>query len=144
MADCAKQTDETMEPEAMPLGPPTVRTIAMPADTNPAGDIFGGWLMGLMDLAAGSAAARCARGRCATVSVETINFRAPVKVGDEVTVWAALLGTGKTSMKIKVSAWRRAGDGDHTTKVTDAVFIVVALDSDGNPRPVRAPGQLTG
>jgi len=84
-----------------------------------------------MDLAAGSAAARCARGRCATVAVEAIRFESPVRVGDEVTVWAELLGIGKTSMKFKVSVWRRAGDGERTTKLTEAVFTFVALDSDG-------------
>jgi acyl-CoA thioesterase YciA len=117
---------------------PAVRTTAMPADTNPAGDIFGGWLMAQMDLAAGNVAARRARGRCATVAVEKITFLGPVKVGDEVTVYAELLSVGRTSMRFHVSAWRRARDSEQTTKVTEAEFTFVALTADGRPRPVPA------
>src|SRR5215217_6086119 len=111
-----------------------IRTIAMPSDTNPAGDIFGGWLMSQMDLAAGNAAARHAGGRCATIAVDGITFHKPVRVGDEITVWAELLGVGRTSMRFQVSAWRRARDSDRTPKVTEAVFTFVALDSEGRPR----------
>ena len=113
-----------------------IRTIAMPADTNPAGDIFGGWLMSQMDLAAGNAAARRGRGRCATVAVEGIAFHSPVYVGDEISVYADLAEVGRTSMKFKVEAWRRSRDGDMEVKVTEAMFIFVALDSGGRPRPV--------
>ena len=126
-------TDQTRPP-----GEPAIRTIAMPADTNPAGDIFGGWLMAQMDLAAGNVAARRARGRCATVSGESITFHEPVKVGDEVTVHAELASVGRTSMRFLVSAWRRARDSEATRKVTQAEFTFVALDSDGRPRPVPA------
>ena len=126
---------ETSDP---PGGDPAVRTIAMPADTNAAGDIFGGWLMAQMDLAAGNVAARRARGRCATVAVERITFLGPVKVGDEVTVYAELLSVGRTSLRLEVSAWRRARDSENTSKVTAAEFTFVALDSDGRPRPVPA------
>ena len=121
---------------AVPRGEPAVRTIAMPADTNPAGDIFGGWLMAQMDLAAGNAAARRARGRCATVAVDTIVFHGPVRVGDEVTVYAGLASTGRTSMRFRVEAWRRSRDGDESLKVTEALFTFVALDSGGRPRPL--------
>ncbi len=126
--------------EAMPSGEPAIRTIAMPSDTNPAGDIFGGWLMSQMDLAAGNVAQRCARGRCATVAVEAMTFHSLVRVGDEVTVWAELLTVGKTSMRFRVSAWRRARDSDRTTKVTEGVFTFVALDSEGGPRHVMTTG----
>ena len=122
--------------EPLPPGVPVVRTVAMPADTNPVGDIFGGWLMCQMDLAAGTAAARYARGRVATVAVESIRFRSPVKVGDEVGVWAELLSVGRSSMRFKVSVWRRTHDSDIAIKVTDAVFVFVALDAEGKPRPV--------
>ena len=115
---------------------PAIRTIAMPSDTNPAGDIFGGWLMAQMDLAAGNAAARRARGRCATVSVDEITFLGPVKVGDEVTVHADLVSVGRTSMRFQVSAWRRPRDSEMSTKVTEARFTFVALDDQGRPRPV--------
>jgi acyl-CoA thioesterase YciA len=119
-----------------PTGVPAIRTIAMPGDTNPAGDIFGGWLMAQMDLAAGNVAARRARGRCATVAVERIIFLNPVKVGDEVTVYAELIAVGRTSMRFTVSAWRRARDSDDSSKVTEAEFTFVALNSDGRPRTV--------
>jgi acyl-CoA thioesterase YciA len=121
---------ETVLPE------PVIRTIAMPADTNPAGDIFGGWLLSQMDLAAGNAAARRARGRCATVSIDKVSFLTPVRVGDEVTVYASLIKVGRTSMQFHVEAWRRSRDGDDRVKVTDAVFTFVALDSGGRPRTV--------
>ena len=115
---------------------PAIRTIAMPADTNPAGDIFGGWLMAQMDLAAGNTAARIARGRSATIAVDGIQFLKPVSVGDEVTLFAELESVGRTSMRIQVEAWRRARDGDETEKVTEALFTFVALDHDGRPRPI--------
>ena len=116
---------------------PAIRTIAMPADTNPAGDIFGGWLMAQMDLAAGNMAARIARGRAATIAVESLQFLRPVRVGDEVTIYAYLESVGRTSMKIHVEAWRRARDSDETEKVTEAGFTFVALDDSGKSRPVR-------
>ena len=81
-----------------------IRTIAMPADTNPSGDIFGGWLMSQMDLAAGNMAGRVSRGRGATVSVEAMQFLRPVKVGDEVTLYATLREVGRTSMRVHVDA----------------------------------------
>ncbi|HYZ33065.1 MAG TPA: hotdog domain-containing protein [Crenalkalicoccus sp.] len=111
-----------------------IRTIAMPADTNPAGDIFGGWLMAQMDLAAGNAAARRARGRVATAAADAMSFHAPVKVGDEVSIYARVIGIGRTSMRVKVEAWRRAGNDER--QVTEAVFTLVALDAAGRPRPV--------
>ena len=122
--------------DTQPLCEPAIRTIAMPADTNPAGDIFGGWLLSQMDLAAGNAAARHARGRCATVAVDKIAFVRPVRVGDEVTVFAELANVGRTSMQFRVSAWRRARDSERVAKVTEAVFTFVALDSEGHPRLV--------
>ncbi len=130
-----------MQEKAIPALPPElepmIRAVAMPADTNPSGDIFGGWLMAQMDLAGGIAAGRHARGRVATVAVEAMSFLLPVKVGDEVSVWAELLGTGRTSMRFRVSAWRRPRDSDRHTRVTEAVFTFVALDSDGRPRPIK-------
>jgi acyl-CoA thioesterase YciA len=125
-----------MTTSSAPSGEPAIRTIAMPADTNPAGDIFGGWLMAQMDLAAGNVAARRARGRCATVAVEGIVFHSPVQVGDEVTVFAELLTVGRTSMRLKVAAWRRPRDGEDSIQVTEAVFTFVAIDADRRPRPV--------
>lgn len=113
-----------------------IRTIAMPADTNPAGDIFGGWLMSQMDLAAGNMAGRVSQGRGATVAVEAMQFLRPVKVGDEVTLYATLKTVGRTSMRIHVDVWARSRFAKEGAKVTDADFVFVALDDDGNPREI--------
>lgn len=126
-----------------PRGEPVIRTIAMPADTNPAGDIFGGWLMAQMDLAAGNAAARRARGRCATVAVDRISFHSPVFVGDEVSLYAEITKVGRTSMNIQVDAWRRSRDGDDMIKVTQATFTFVALDQGNRPRTLPSLPTVT-
>ena len=127
------------EPTNPPPGDPVIRTIAMPADTNSAGDIFGGWLMAQMDLAAGNAAARRARGRCATVAVNGMVFHRPVNVGDELSLYAVIRAIGRTSMTIDVEAWRRRCDEDEMLRVTQATFTFVALDPNGRPRPI--PGR---
>ncbi len=127
---------------------PAIRTVAMPRDTNPAGDIFGGWLMSQMDLAAGVVAARHAHGRCATVCVDAIEFQRPVHVGDEVSLYASLTAVGRASMRIRVLACRRVRTGEEHEQVTAAVFVFVALDEAGRPRPVpplaSRPGSLRG
>ena len=116
---------------------PAIRVTAMPADTNPYGDIFGGWLMSQMDLAGASVASRWAGGRAATIAVDAMVFHRPVSVGDEVSVYAELVGVGRTSMKVKVEAWRRARNDEGTQKVTEAVFTFVALGADRQKRVVR-------
>lgn len=125
--------------ELPPDEPPVIRTIAMPADTNPAGDIFGGWLMVHMDLAAGSVATRTARGRAATIAVEAMTFHSPVLVGDEVSFYGSVLGVGRTSIRIRIQAWRRKREDDAVIKVTEAIFTFVAIDENRRPRPVN-PG----
>lgn len=115
---------------------PMIRVIAMPADTNPAGDIFGGWLVAQMDLAAGTLAQRIAKGRCVTVALDSMAFLAPVHVGDEVTVYADLLSMGRTSMKISVEAERRTRFQLETVPVTKATFTFVAIDEDRKPRAI--------
>ena len=127
-------TSDSAADGAVPRGEPVIRTIAMPADTNPAGDIFGGWLMSQMDLAAASVATRRAQGRCVTIAVEGMSFLSPVFVGDEVSLYAALLSTGRTSMRIEVEAWRRQRENSHMTRVTQATFSFVAVDADRKPR----------
>ena len=127
--------------ELPPEEAPAIRTIAMPADTNPAGDIFGGWLMSQMDLAAGNLAARTARGRAATIAVDGMRFHQPVKVGDEVSLFANVTKQGRTSMHIHVTAWRRSRHEEVSQKVTCATFVFVALDDDGRPRPVPVQGR---
>lgn len=116
-----------------------IRTIAMPEDTNPAGDIFGGWLMSQMDLLAGNMAGRVSRGRGATVAVEAMQFLRPVKVGDEVTLHATLLAVRRTSMRIHVDVWARPRFDDVSEKVTSADFVFVALCDDGTLRQVSSP-----
>ncbi len=115
-----------------------ILTTAMPADTNPSGDIFGGWLMSMMDLAAGNVAARVSRGRVATIAVDGMLFLTPVQVGDEVSVYAKLLSVGRTSMKMKIDAYRRPRESLEKTRVTEGVFTFVAIDETGRPRPVHA------
>ena len=115
---------------------PEIRTIAMPADANPAGDIFGGWLLAQMDLAAGNAAARRARGRCATIAIEAMEFHRPVLVGDELTLYATIEKVGRSSMRIRVQAWRRSRYETARERVTEGVFTFVAIDDDRKPRLV--------
>jgi acyl-CoA thioesterase YciA len=122
--------------DAPPSGTPLLRTIAMPADANPNGDIFGGWLMGLMDLAAGNAAGRRARGRVATVAVDGMVFHSPVLVGDEVSIYGEITRIGRTSMRIEIEAWRRERASDSANLVTEAVFTFVAIGEDRRPREV--------
>jgi acyl-CoA thioesterase YciA len=108
----------------------------MPADTNPAGDIFGGWIMSLMDLAAGIMAASHAKGRCATAAVSNLSFLRPVKVGDIVCVYTQIDRVGRTSITIGVETWiLRMGQPDRV-RVTAAEFVMVAVDDQGRPRPV--------
>lgn len=116
---------------------PAIRVTAMPADANPSGDIFGGWLMAQMDLAAGAVAMRAARGRTVTVAVEAMTFLSPVAIGDEVSVYADLVGRGRSSLRIAVEAWRRERHAEAQRKVTEAVFTFVAIDE--NRRPLALP-----
>jgi len=125
-----------MTEDMLPHVAPAIRVTAMPADANPYGDIFGGWLMGQMDLAAGSVASRHSGGRAVTIAAEGMKFHRPVFVGDEVSVYAELVAVGTTSMTIEVEAWRRARDSDETARVTQARFVFVAIDEDRQPRRV--------
>ena len=123
-------------PAEEPRGELAVRTLAMPADTNPSGDVFGGWLMSLMDVAGGIAAGGLAQGRVATVAVTDMAFLRPVKVGDVVCCYTDLVRKGRTSLTFRVEAWvlrQRLGD---RIQVTSADFTYVALDGDGKPRPI--------
>ena len=115
-----------------------IRAIAMPADANPSGDIFGGWLMSQMDLAGANAASRRSRGRCVTVAVDGMIFHEPVFIGDEVSLYCTVIRVGRTSMKIRVEAWRRSRTSDVSNKVTEAIFTYVAVDENRKPRPVDA------
>lgn len=124
--------------EAEPLGILTLRTLAMPADTNPAGDIFGGWVLSQMDIAGGICAMERANGRCVTVAIEAMTFIAPVKVGDVLCVYCTIERVGRTSITVGMQAWARRNRIADRVKVTDGRFVYVALDEQGNTRPVGA------
>ncbi|MCJ7837788.1 MAG: acyl-CoA thioesterase [Burkholderiales bacterium] len=120
--------------EVGPKGEITIQTIAMPADSNANGDIFGGWLMAQMDLGGSVLARRRARGRVATVAVDGMVFHKPVKIGDVLAIHSVLEHEGRTSMNVAVEAWiTRMPAGDHM-RVTKAIFTFVAIDDVGKPR----------
>jgi acyl-CoA thioesterase YciA len=125
---------ETLQPE--PQGALTIRTLAMPADTNPAGDIFGGWVISQMDIAGGICAVERVRGRVVTVAVEAMSFIAPVKVGDVLCVYCEVERVGTTSITINVEAWVRRNRIDDRVQVTHGRFVYVALDEAGNKRVI--------
>ena len=119
-----------------PDEPPAIRVTAMPADANFYGDIFGGWLMSMMDLAASNVASRRSAGRAVTVAIDAVSFHHPVHVGDELSVYANVMSVGRSSMKIATVAWQRDRDSERTAKVTEASFTYIAIDEQGKPRPV--------
>ena len=119
-----------------PTGELTLRTLAMPADANAAGDIFGGWVMAQMDLACGIRAAERARGRVVTAAVQEMAFAMPVKIGDTLCVYTEIARVGRSSMTLKVETWAQRYLTHVMEKVTEATFVMVALDADGKPTPV--------
>ncbi len=125
-----------MTDDPKPKGELTLRTLAMPADANPAGDIFGGWVMAQMDLASGIRAAERARGRVVTAAVKEMAFVSPVKIGDTLSVFTEIERVGRTSITLIVEAWAHRSRYAKLEKVTAGTFIMVALDDDGQPKPV--------
>ncbi|HZZ58250.1 MAG TPA: acyl-CoA thioester hydrolase YciA [Opitutaceae bacterium] len=124
---------------ASPEGEVVIRTIAMPADANANGDIFGGWLMSQMDLGGAVLARAQARTRVVTVAVEAMSFVRPVLVGDLITCYARVRRTGRTSLQVAIEAWvQRFADGAHH-RVTEGIFTYVAIDAAGKPAPIAAP-----
>jgi acyl-CoA thioesterase YciA len=115
---------------------PAVRTLAMPGDANPSGDIFGGWLLAQMDIAAGTMAFTRARGRVATIAVDAMTFHQPVLVGDIVSCYAEVVRIGRTSITMQVEAWARRGHTGEEIMVTQGRFTCVAIDANRKPRPV--------
>ena len=122
--------------EQAPRGDLTTRTLAMPADANPSGDIFGGWVLSQMDIAAGISAAQRARGRVATVAVDAMHFIKPVFVGDVLCTYTSIRREGRTSVSIDVEAWALRNRLGERVKVTHGVFTMVALDEQGKPMPL--------
>jgi len=133
----AKPSDTTSE--TCPTSEPALRAIAMPADTNPHGDIFGGWLLCQMDLAGSTFATRHANGRVVTVAITAIAFHRPVMVGDEVTCFCDVEKIGNTSITVKIESWVRRRLDTTAIKVTEGVFTYVRVGSDGRPKPIASP-----
>ncbi|MBP2559105.1 acyl-CoA thioesterase YciA [Neorhizobium galegae] len=127
-----------MTEKAKPTGELTLRTLAMPADANAAGDIFGGWVMAQMDLASGIRAAERARGRVVTAAVKEMAFELPVKIGDTLNIYTEITRVGRSSITLMVEAWAQRARHRMIEKVTAGTFIMVALDEDGRPVPVPA------
>jgi acyl-CoA thioesterase YciA len=129
-----------------PTGQPDGRVIAMPADTNPEGDIFGGWLLAQMDLAGATPAFELAQGRCATIAIDGMVFHQPVSVGDEVSIYARVVKTGRTSIRVHVEAWKRPRNHAHaeSMRVTEGVFTYVAIDENRKPRPLPTVDNTDG
>jgi acyl-CoA thioesterase YciA len=125
-------TDATQEPK----GELTIRTMAMPADANASGDIFGGWVLSQMDLAGGIAAGQRAHGRVATIAIEAMKFIKPVYVGDVLCVYSAITRCGRSSMTIQLEAWALRNRIGERVKVTEGVFTFVAIDAEGRTRPL--------
>jgi acyl-CoA thioesterase YciA len=120
-----------------PSGIPSVRTIAMPSDANPNGDIFGGWIMSQMDLAGGAYAFAIAGGRVTTVAVDGMTFHRPVQIGDQVSCYCTTERIGTTSIAVRVETWVRRRDDQSEERVTEGLFTFVAIDSEGRPRAVE-------
>ncbi len=126
-----------MEPrDTPPDREPAIRMIAMPADANPSGDIFGGYIMSLMDMAGGAAAFEFAGGRVVTAGVKEIAFLVPVSVGDQVSCYAEIIGTGRSSIVTRVETWVRRREGGRQVKVTDGEFTFVKVGNDQRPVPL--------
>ena len=129
----------------LPRGELAMQTIAMPKDTNANGDIFGGWLVSQMDLAAGIMSKRVAQGRSATVSIREVNFLLPVKVGSTVSCYASIGRTGRSSMEIAVEVWISAfAAHEDLRKAAEGLFVFVAIDDNGRPRPLPPLQPLPG
>ena len=129
-----------MNDTAKPTGELTLRTLAMPADANPAGDIFGGWVMAQMDLASGIRAAERAKGRVVTKAVKEMAFQLPVKIGDTLSIYTHIARVGTTSLTLSVEAWAQRFRYEKMEKVTEGTFIMVALDGDGKPKALPPEG----
>ena len=122
----------------MPERVPMIRVTAMPADTNPYGGVFGGWLMGQMGLACGSFASRRTAGKAILVAADALKFPGPMAVGDELSVYVDLLKAGRTSLKLKAEAIARQRDSESQKLVAEGEFTFVALDEQGKPREIAS------
>lgn len=131
-----------MTEEEGPKGELTVRTMAMPADTNPIGDIFGGYLLSQMDIAGGIYTQKIAEGRTVTIAVDSMTFYKPLNVGDVLCCYCDTLKIGRSSIVVKVEAWKIKQFQSKREKITEGVFTYVAIDADRKPRPVKKEGRV--
>src|SRR6516165_7917854 len=131
------QAQDPLDPANEPGGDLCIRTVAMPADTNANGDIFGGWLLSQMDVGGGVFASKIAKSRTVTVAIEAMNFRKPVYVGDLVSVHANLVKIGRTSITVRLEAWVLRRKEMQSILVTDGNFTYVSIDDQGNPQAVQ-------
>src|ERR1700753_988473 len=136
MSDASSNQPTKTPPPQAPQGELSLRTLAMPADTNQNGDIFGGWLLSQMDIGGGVFASQIAKTRTVTVAIEAMNFRKPVFVGDLVSVHANLVRVGKTSITVHLEAWVLRRKEQHSILVTDGNFTYVAIDDQGHPQSI--------
>jgi acyl-CoA thioesterase YciA len=130
-------TDRTGDEDDISMGELCIRTLAMPADTNQNGDIFGGWLLSQMDVGGGVFASKRAKSRTVTVAIEAMNFRKAVYVGDLVSVYAKLVRVGRTSMTVNLEAWVLRRKESLPILVTDGNFTYVSIDDNGRPQAIR-------
>lgn len=121
---------------ALPKGELTLQTLAMPMNTNANGDIFGGWIVSQMDLAVGILAKKIAQGRIATVAIHSMSFLKPVHVGDVISCYVELMKQGNTSMTFSIEVWVTPVEQLEIYRVTEGVFVCVAIDAHGQPRSV--------
>ena len=124
------------EKDPSPCGELSLRVLAMPKDTNANGDIFGGWLVSLMDMAAEAAASRVARGRIVTMAIEKMSFISPIKVGSTVCCYTNVTSIGRSSVRVAVEVWTTPPKATERRKVTETAFVFVAIDDGGHIRPL--------
>lgn len=126
--------------DRQPRGLLALRAVAMPKDTNPSGDIFGGWILSQMDIAGGMMAREVARGRTVTVTVDKMVFKVPLHVGDTIAIYAELLRIGNSSMDVRLEVWAKPFPGVYVAQrhlVTEGIFRYVAVDENGRPRKIQ-------
>jgi acyl-CoA thioesterase YciA len=140
MANDAQPHHPSAAVPAAPRGELSLRTLAMPADTNANGDIFGGWLLSQMDIAGGIYVTKTVHSRSVTVAIEAMTFRKPVFVGDVVSVYTDTERVGRTSVTVRVEAWVTRSNESQMILVTDGTFTYVAIDDSGKPTPVKIRG----
>ena len=142
MAEATSNPPPKPPPPQAPSGDLSLRTLAMPADTNQNGDIFGGWLLSQMDIAGGMYVGKTAQCRSVTVAIEAMTFRKPVFVGDVISVYANTIRVGHTSMTVRIEAWVSRRNESHAILVTDGNFTYVTIDDQGHPQEIKRDPSL--